>query len=58
VFLLTSMWVAKRFDELVSIVKSSGIICFTVNEGVFSTSGFDTKIKELESSKLSSILEI
>jgi hypothetical protein len=52
------MWVAKRFDELVSIVKSGGIICFTVNESVFSTSGFDTKIKELESSKLSSILEI
>jgi len=52
------MWVAERLYELVSIAKSGGIICFIVNKGVFSTSGVDTKIKELESSKFLSVLEI
>ena len=49
---------AERLIELIRIVKSGGIICFTVNEGVYSSSGFDEKIKELESNKLVEILEI
>ena len=49
---------AERLIELIRVVKSGGIICFTVNEGVYSVSGFDVKIKELESSKLLSVLEI
>ena len=47
-----------RLDELVRIVKSGGIICFTVNEGVYDSYGFDSKIKNLESTNIWKILEI
>ena len=46
-----------RLDELVRIVKPEGIICFTVNEGVYDSYGFDSKIKNLESTKIWKILE-
>jgi len=45
-------------DELVRIVKPGGIICFTVNEGVYDSYGFDSKIKNLESTNIWKILEI
>ena len=45
-------------DELVRIVKPGGIICFTVNEGVYDSYGFDLKIKSLESTNIWKILEI
>ncbi|SVB18020.1 uncharacterized protein METZ01_LOCUS170874, partial [marine metagenome] len=32
---------SNRLDELVRIVKPGGIICFTVNEGVYDSYGFD-----------------
>ena len=47
-----------RLSELVRIVKSGGIICFTVNEGVYDSYGFDSKIKSLESTNIWKILEI
>ena len=47
-----------RLGELARIVKSGGIICFTVNEGVYDSYGFDSKIKNLESTNIWKILEI
>ena len=47
-----------RLDELVRIVKPGGIICFTVNEGVYDSYGFDSKIKNLKSTNIWKILEI
>ena len=34
-------------DELIRVVKNKGLICFTVNEGIYEEYGFDKKIKEL-----------
>jgi len=50
--------VSERLDELVRIVKSGGIICFTINEGVYETYGFNSKIKKLESELVWKVLEI
>ena len=47
-----------RLSELIRIVKSGGIICFTVNEDVYGSYGFDLKIKNLESTNIWKILEI
>ena len=47
-----------RLGELARIVKSGGIICFTINEGVYDSYGFDSKIKNLESTNIWKILEI
>jgi len=47
-----------RLDELVRIVKSGGIICFTINEGVYEFYGFNSKIKKLESENVWKVLEI
>ena len=49
---------SNRLDELVRIVKPGGIICFTVNEGVYDSYGFDSKIKNLEFTNIWKILEI
>ena len=49
---------SNRLDELVRIVKPGGNICFTVNEGVYDSYGFDSKIKNLESTNIWKILEI
>jgi predicted TPR repeat methyltransferase len=35
-------------DEFVRITKNKGLICFTINEGIYENYGFDKKIKELE----------
>ena len=47
-----------RLGELVRIVKSGGIICFTINEGVYDSYGFDSKIKNLEFTNIWKILKI
>jgi len=47
-----------RPAELVRIVKSEGIICFTINEGVYESYGFNSKIKKLESNHVWKVLEI
>jgi len=38
-------------DELIRITKNRGLICFTINEGIYEEYGFDKKIKELSDSK-------
>ncbi len=34
-------------DEFIRITKNKGLICFTINEGIYSEYGFDLKIKSL-----------
>ena len=41
----------KALDELIRIIKNRGLICFTINEGIYEEYGFDKKIKELSDSK-------
>jgi SAM-dependent methyltransferase len=48
----------ERFSELVRIVKSEGIICFTINENVYESLGFDIAIKHLESTNIWEVLDI
>ena len=35
-------------DEFIRITKNKGLICFTINEGIYQEYGFDKKIIELE----------
>ena len=44
-------------DELIRVVKNKGLICFTVNEGIYEEYGFDKKIKELSDKKAWDIKE-
>ena len=39
-------------DEFVRITKNKGLVCFTINEGIYEEYGFDKKIKELIDNKL------
>ena len=41
----------KTLNELIRITKSRGLICFTINEGIYEEYGFDKKIKELSDNK-------
>ena len=41
----------RALDELIRITKGKGLICFTVNEGIYEEYGFDNKIKELSNNK-------
>ena len=36
----------QALDEFIRIIKNKGLICFTVNEGIYEEYGFDKKIKE------------
>ena len=47
-----------RLEELVRIVKSGGIICFTINEGVYESYGFNSKIQKLESENVLKVLKV
>ena len=38
-------------DEFVRITKNSGLICFTINEGIHEEYGFDKKLEELKKEK-------
>jgi len=38
-------------DEFIRITKNKGLICFTINEGIYEEYGFDKKIKELNEKK-------
>ena len=38
---------AHALDEFIRITKDKGLICFTINEGIYEKYGFDKKIKEL-----------
>ena len=44
-------------DELIRIIKNKGLICFTVNEGIYEEYGFDKKIEELTKNKLWNVKE-
>jgi len=48
----------ERFSELVRVVKPEGIICFTINENVYESQGFDIAIKHLESINIWKVLNI
>ena len=39
-------------DEIIRITKNKGLVCFTINEGIYEEYGFDKKIKELTNNKL------
>ena len=39
-------------DEFIRITKNKGLICFTINEGIYEKYGFDKKIKELSEKKV------
>ena len=47
----------KTLDELIRITKNRGLICFTVNEGIYEEYGFDKKIKELSDNKTWNVKE-
>ena len=38
-------------DEFIRITKNSGLICFTINEGIHEEYGFDKKLDELKKKK-------
>ena len=42
---------AHALDEFIRIIKKKGLICFTINEGIYEEYGFDKKIKQLTDSK-------
>ena len=46
-----------RLIELIRVIKPQGLLCFTVNEDVYESYGFDKVIKELEAKKLWKLLE-
>ena len=39
-------------DEFIGITKNKGLICFTINEGIYVEYGFDKKIKQLKNDNL------
>ena len=47
-----------RLKELARVVKPEGIICFTVNEDVYESYGFDDAIKSLEAESVWKVLEL
>jgi len=47
----------KALDELIRITKNTGLICFTINEGIYEEYGFDKKIKELSNNKSLNVKE-
>ena len=47
----------QALDELIRITKNKGVICFTINEGIYKEYGFDNKIKELTNNKLWNVKE-
>ena len=44
-------------DEFIRITKNNGLICFTINEGIYEEYRFDKKIKELTNNKSWKIIE-
>jgi len=44
-------------DEIIRITKNKGLICFTINEGIYKEYGFDKKIKRLSDNKLWNVKE-
>jgi len=42
----------QALDEFIRITKNKGLLCFTINEGIYEKYGFDKKIKELTENNL------
>ena len=42
----------QALDEFIRIIKNKGLICFTINEGIYEEYGFDKKINELTEKNL------
>ena len=42
----------KALDELIRITSNKGLICFSINEGVYEKYGFNKKISELSKNKM------
>ena len=49
---------AHSLDEMLRVVKKDGLICFTINEGIYEKYQFDKKITELENDKKWQVLEL
>ena len=49
---------ANALNELIRILKKNGLICFTINEGIYKKYQFDLKIKQLSDDKLWNIIDI
>tara|TARA_B100001113_G_C20986118_1_gene568302 strand:- start:159 stop:785 length:627 start_codon:yes stop_codon:yes gene_type:complete len=49
---------ANALNELIRILKKNGLICFTINEGIYKKYHFDLKIKQLSDDKLWDIIDI
>ncbi len=49
---------ARALDEFLRITKNNGLICFTVNEGIYSKYKFDKKITELSKNNSWKMLEL
>ena len=49
---------ARALDEFLRITKNNGLICFTVNEGVYNKYKFDKKITELSKNNSWKMLEL
>ena len=47
----------QALDELIRLTQNKGLICFTINEGIYEEYGFDNKIKELTNNKLWNVKE-
>ena len=48
---------AHALDEFIRITKNKGLICFTINEGIYEEYGFDKKIEELKNNKSLNVKE-
>ena len=49
---------AHALDELIRVTKNKGLICFTINEGIYKEYGFDKKIKKLSDDKIWNLKEL
>ena len=47
----------QALDEFIRIIKNKGLICFTINEGIYKEYGFDKKISELKKNKYWNVKE-
>ena len=48
---------AHALNEFVRIIKNQGLICFTINEGIYKEYEFDKKIEELTTNSIWEIIE-
>ena len=48
---------AHALNEFIRIIKNQGLICFTINEGIYKEYEFDKKIEELRTTSIWEIIE-